>query len=326
LNYSTVFLILLALGVGAYALRVTWRAYAAYSLDYLRFFFTRLAADLTLTMALSVLYLAGMPLYSVESWSHGNALLALLFAVGATCIFVATDAQVATVFSLASVHRRRQFTVAYAVLVVGIAGTAGIAAVIGSLQVSLTADRAMLLFAVFSRFLALCASVVLIIRYRNQRGTTVRKALLYAGCFFILTDGSWLAMYALGMMGFLHARLYDGLHLTRLLLLNGVVVVYLGRFLDVLEGTRVPGSADEQLDPYLVAKYGVSRREQEIIRHLRLGRSNEEIAERLFISTRTVKGHLYRIFQKTKVKNRVQLANLFANRGRTPSESEKPEH
>jgi len=294
-------------------------------LDYLRFFFTRLAADFTLTMALSALYIAGMPLHSVESWSHGSALLTLLFAVGAACIFVATDSQVATVLSLASIHRRRQFTVSYAVLVVAIAGTAGIAALIGSLQVSLLADRAMLAFAVLSRLLALCTSAAFIIRCRNLRGRAAGTALLYAGYFFILMDGSWLAMYALGMMRLLPARLYDGLHLTRLLFLNGIVVVYLGRFLDVFEGTQVPGSADEQLDPHLVAKYTITRREEEIIRHLRLGRSNEEIAKKLFISTRTVKGHLYRIFQKTNVKNRVQLANLFGNRGKTPSESENPE-
>ena len=205
------------------------------------------------------------------------------------------------------------------------AGIAGFAALIGSLQVSLLADRAMLAFAVLSRLLALCSSAALIIRYRNQRGRAARTALLYAGCFFILTDGSWLAMYALGMMGFLHAPLYEGLHLTRLLLFSAIVVVYLGRFLDVLEGTRVPGSDDEKLDPYLVAKYSISRREEEITRHLRLRRTNEEIAERLFISIRTVKGHLYRNFQKTNVKSRVQLANLFANRGRTPSESENSE-
>jgi len=261
LNYSTAFLILLTLGFGAYALRLIWRAYAACSADYLWFFFTRLAADFTLTMALSALYLTGMPLYSVESWSHGTVLLALLFVVGAACIFVATEAQVATVLSLASLDRRRQFTVAYVVLVVGIVGTAGFAALTGSLQVSLSADRAMLALAVLSRLLALCTSALLIFRYRNQRGRTARTALLYAGGFFILTDGSWLAMYALGMMGFLHARLYDGLHLTRLLLLFAIVVVYLGRFLDAFEGTGVAGFADEQLDPRLVAKHGICRRE-----------------------------------------------------------------
>jgi DNA-binding CsgD family transcriptional regulator len=227
---------------------------------------------------------------------------------------------------LGAIHRRRQFTVAYIVLVVGIAGAAGIAALIGSLQVSLLADRAMLVFTVLSRLLALCISASLFFRYRNQRGRRARTALLYAGGFFILMDGSWLAMYALGMMGFLHARLYDGLHLTRLLLLAAIVVIYLGRFLDAFEGTQAAGSADEELDPRLVAKYGISGREQEIIRHLRLGRSNEEIAGKLFISSRTVKGHLYRIFQKTNVKNRVQLANLFADRGRAPGEESLNHH
>jgi DNA-binding CsgD family transcriptional regulator len=39
--------------------------------------------------------------------------------------------------------------------------------------------------------------------------------------------------------------------------------------------------------------------------------SNQDIGEKLFISIRTVESHLYTIFQKTNVKNRVQLANLI---------------
>jgi DNA-binding CsgD family transcriptional regulator len=314
LNYSTLFLILLTLAFGAYALRVLWRGYATYSRDYLRFFFIRLAADLSLTMVLSGMYLAGTPLHSVESWAHGIPLLVLLFIVGVACIFVATDFQVATVFSLTSIPRRHRFTVAYALLTLGIAAVAAIAVLVGPLPVLSTADRAMLVFAVLSRLLALCASVALTVPSRDRRSRAARRALIYAGCYFVFIDASWLTMYALGMLGRMPARIYDGLHLTRLLLLSAVVAFYLGRFLDAFEGTRSPVPSGEHLHPHLVTKYGISRREQEIIEHLRHGRSNEEIAERLFISTRTVKGHLYRIYRKTKVKNRVQLANLFAVR------------
>jgi len=38
---------------------------------------------------------------------------------------------------------------------------------------------------------------------------------------------------------------------------------------------------------------------------------NKEISDTLFISLQTVKDHIYRIFQKTDVKNRVQLINLI---------------
>jgi len=62
---------------------------------------------------------------------------------------------------------------------------------------------------------------------------------------------------------------------------------------------------------YFRTRYGISRRESEIIESILGGLKSEEIADRLFISTKTVNNHIYNIFQKTGVKNRVQLVNLL---------------
>lgn len=53
--------------------------------------------------------------------------------------------------------------------------------------------------------------------------------------------------------------------------------------------------------------YGLSNREAEIIEHLLTGCANREIAERLFISPKTVENHLYNIYQKMDVGSRTQL-------------------
>jgi DNA-binding CsgD family transcriptional regulator len=58
-------------------------------------------------------------------------------------------------------------------------------------------------------------------------------------------------------------------------------------------------------------KYGISKREQEIIRLILRGMSNREIEKELFISLSTVKNHVYNIFQKLGVKNRFELIVLF---------------
>ena len=50
----------------------------------------------------------------------------------------------------------------------------------------------------------------------------------------------------------------------------------------------------------------LTNREIEILLILSKGLSNQEIAERLFISPETVKRHLYNIYQKFDVKNRQQ--------------------
>ncbi len=57
-------------------------------------------------------------------------------------------------------------------------------------------------------------------------------------------------------------------------------------------------------------KYDISKRETEIIREIISGKSNQEIADRLFITLQTVKDHVHRIYIKTGMKNRVQLINL----------------
>ncbi len=56
--------------------------------------------------------------------------------------------------------------------------------------------------------------------------------------------------------------------------------------------------------------YEISKRESEIILEICSGRSNKAISEKLFITLQTVKDHTHRIYTKTGVKSRVQLANL----------------
>ena len=64
-----------------------------------------------------------------------------------------------------------------------------------------------------------------------------------------------------------------------------------------------------------VEEYRISKREEEVIRELCSGKTNKEIAETLFISLQTVKDHIYRIYLKTNVNNRVQLINLIQSHG-----------
>jgi DNA-binding NarL/FixJ family response regulator len=53
---------------------------------------------------------------------------------------------------------------------------------------------------------------------------------------------------------------------------------------------------------------GLSVREIEILRLLASGSTNDEIAQKLFISQNTVKTHLYNIFKKIHVSNRLEAA------------------
>lgn len=60
---------------------------------------------------------------------------------------------------------------------------------------------------------------------------------------------------------------------------------------------------------------GISSREGEVVSLLLEGKTNQEIADTLFISLSTVKTHLARIFEKTGARNRVEVARLLGRIG-----------
>jgi DNA-binding NarL/FixJ family response regulator len=58
-------------------------------------------------------------------------------------------------------------------------------------------------------------------------------------------------------------------------------------------------------------RFGLTRREVDVVRGVVTGESNHQIAVRLGISDNTVKRHLVNVFNKVGASNRVELA-LFA--------------
>jgi DNA-binding CsgD family transcriptional regulator/streptogramin lyase len=58
-------------------------------------------------------------------------------------------------------------------------------------------------------------------------------------------------------------------------------------------------------------KYKITAREQEIIRLILQGASNKDIEKKLFISNSTVRNHIYNIYQKLEVQNRLELIHMI---------------
>ncbi len=67
---------------------------------------------------------------------------------------------------------------------------------------------------------------------------------------------------------------------------------------------------DEDISGIKVRKI-LTQREIEILSHVAIGRKNEEIADKLCVSPHTIKTHLYNIYKKINVANRLQ-ATLWA--------------
>lgn len=68
-----------------------------------------------------------------------------------------------------------------------------------------------------------------------------------------------------------------------------------------------PAQADAARTTDIPHEWGLTARESEIVSLLIAGKTNNEIAEALFISAKTVETHLYNIYRKTDVSSRVQL-------------------
>jgi DNA-binding NarL/FixJ family response regulator len=52
----------------------------------------------------------------------------------------------------------------------------------------------------------------------------------------------------------------------------------------------------------------LSRREFEVLHHIRMGLTNREIGERLCVSSNTINKHVHQVLRKLEVSNRVQAA------------------
>lgn len=122
---------------------------------------------------------------------------------------------------------------------------------------------------------------------------------------------------------------FCGLHLTALALIAAAALktypaawfVLAGAFV-IINGTpfvlldtivkrqrALPAAGAEGLGIFS-ARHGISEREREIIRLLLDGRTNREIGDVLCISSHTVKNHVYSVYRKAGIRNRVQLAHL----------------
>lgn len=88
------------------------------------------------------------------------------------------------------------------------------------------------------------------------------------------------------------------------LLLNSIRGVNRGSGAARIAPADRPAATGEQPVP-------LSRRERELVGLIALGFRNREIADKLFISEQTVKNHLHNIFEKTRIKDRLELA-LYA--------------
>jgi DNA-binding CsgD family transcriptional regulator len=136
---------------------------------------------------------------------------------------------------------------------------------------------------------------------RAPRGPQRRATLAYGGFHLLLLLsmlGVLTASWSAGDEGMKAAGWMSGL---LLLVYNLFPTAWIRRY---------PGASAPAAEDRFVA-YGVTPRERQVIELIQAGRTNQEIADQLFLSLATVKDYNNRLFRKCGVRNRVELANLF---------------
>lgn len=155
------------------------------------------------------------------------------------------------------------------------------------------------------------ALVILGFHLWGIKPATLRRALLaflaLSACFLVLLvldlSITLIPLPVLAPVDNLSLPLY-------LLALNVGSFFFAGRILNappLAEGGRITPACREE--------FGLSQREAEIVEKLLEGLGNQDMADALFISRKTVENHLYNIFQKMEVKSRVQLVQKLQNWG-----------
>ncbi|MFA5468716.1 MAG: helix-turn-helix transcriptional regulator [Sphaerochaetaceae bacterium] len=87
-----------------------------------------------------------------------------------------------------------------------------------------------------------------------------------------------------------------------------IILVYLLTYF-----TSMPLIKEQDLSYEVVSQFNISQREYAVVKLIKEGLTNKEIAGELDISVNTVNNHIANIFAKTKVRSRIDLLNVLKN-------------
>jgi DNA-binding CsgD family transcriptional regulator len=262
-------------------------------------------------MARKILVQRGAPLETIETIGHFFTFMGLPFLILAWYMFLRLSRE------MVDESLSRKTTLAYFSLLAGVFLAYGVVIVLAN--VSTWSDRQYLVFSsvfgyLYATFVAAALVSGLSELFRGASGIDDKKRrrsvrVFGLTCFLAYSVTLVFSPYAyrIGSLAIAYVFAFFSANLIPLLYWRGYLVKY-------CPAASLVKTAADVMNRF-VEKFKISRREEEVIRELCAGKTNKEIAESLFISVQTVKDHIYRIYLKTNVNNRVQLINLIQGQG-----------
>ena len=137
----------------------------------------------------------------------------------------------------------------------------------------------------------------------------------------ILLYGAGLAVFVLLLKWLEYRYWVRDLSMEVYLGVIATVFVIFGIWIGIRLTKRKPTISDSgefvRNDEYL-SQAGISEREYDVLVQLSRGLSNQEIADKLFVSSNTVKTHISNLYSKLQVKRRTQAVQLAKERRLIP--------
>jgi DNA-binding CsgD family transcriptional regulator len=159
---------------------------------------------------------------------------------------------------------------------------------------------------IITGFISIYILITYFLFHKRQEDPLKRK-MISSGLvfyFYILID-TFLINQMIYLKGFYSFFIWMsmGINLFWIVFLNGLAAV-------IIRTCRESFSEGAGADEDFIRKYNLTSREAGIVSQVINGKSNKEIAESIFLSIKTIKNHIYKIFQKTGVRNRLELTLL----------------
>lgn len=161
-------------------------------------------------------------------------------------------------------------------------------------------------FLMIAELVYLILFIGIIAKGRSQSNGVNSKIYLFANLFLVGFSVRVIVLITAALNSILLAPA------VLLYFLSGIIpILFLRYFADsILQPIQATNGSKKDLDS-LFERYQISKREREIISLICLGKSNQQIANELFISLQTVKDHNHRIYTKVGIKSRLQLVAII---------------
>jgi DNA-binding CsgD family transcriptional regulator len=156
-------------------------------------------------------------------------------------------------------------------------------------------------FSIASLLYSLLASVIILTGSKTIPPLNINNRRIVAA---IMVTGS---LFQASVLLFIQEDIWMALAFAFLLFgVTTAIPLYLNYFAVIRDDRPLEPIATMEIEGF-IEEFEITAREADIIKEICSGLSNQEIADKLFISLQTVKDHTHRIYIKTNVRNRMQL-------------------